>query len=234
MTVHAQHADGALRGCNVGSPSRSTRSNSSSVALPDDALCVERYEDRRPVRALLDVGDRLQVLASRRRRRDELTVGIGCTRPGPSGYSSGLASRITTPGRSSDDAHPERGADQVGDERGATSTASMRTAAATGERLAVTLEVSAPTDSRAAPVIAAESTVPVVPATNRNATVGDTAPIENVVMKDETPAPTGEPSPSVGSMPSSSRACVSSAIFGSFEISVANRSARSDEMPFPS
>ena len=69
------------------------------------------------------------------------------------------------------------------------------------------------------------------PCVKKNGISGMRAPSENI-RNEEIAAPHGEPSPSVGSIPSSSRACVSNATFGSRMISVDMRSARSGEIPF--
>ena len=65
-----------------------------------------------------------------------------------------------------------------------------------------------------------------VPDDTRNGSSGTNAPSENVT-NDEPAAANGDPRPSRGSSPSSSRAWVSSATSGSFMSSVASRSERS-------
>lgn len=110
--------------------------------------------------------------------------------------------------------------------------ASMRKPDRTGER-PVSRAVSAPTPSRAEPVSSALVITPVLPAMNRNGTSGTNAPRANVT-NDEMAAPRGEPSPSSGSMPSSSLAWVSSAVAGSFESSVASEAASSAGTPLRS
>ena len=68
-----------------------------------------------------------------------------------------------------------------------------------------------------------------VPLAKNHGMSGITAPIEKA-MNDDTAAPTGEPS-SPGSMPSSSRACVSRARSGSRIISRASSSATAASTP---
>ena len=79
-------------------------------------------------------------------------------------------------------------------------------------------------------VSVAEISTPVVPPTNKNGISGMIAPTANI-PNDDAAAPTGEPSPSCGSMPSSSRACVSRATSGSFMTSSATWRASSSDRP---
>jgi hypothetical protein len=90
--------------------------------------------------------------------------------------------------------------------------------------------VSAPTVNSETAAIKPVATTAAVPLVKKNGINGSSAPSANI-RNEETAAPHGDPRPSLGSMPSSSRAWVSSATFGSRISSVATRSARSAGIP---
>ena len=94
-------------------------------------------------------------------------------------------------------------------------------------------DVRAPTTRSETAAIAAAATTAPLPPRKKKGMSGRNAPNANIT-NDEIAAPHGEPSPSSGSIPSSSLACVSSAIFGSRISSSETRSARSRENPFRS
>ena len=95
----------------------------------------------------------------------------------------------------------------------------------------VNSEVSAPTVAIATAASVNDAITAASPSAKKNGISGTSAPRENI-RNDEIAAPHGEPRPSSGSIPSSSRAWVSNATCGSRMISVDIRSARSAEMPF--